>query len=253
MNDALGSVQSVLVLGGTSDIAIATAKALIRSRCRTVILAGRDPEGLATEAKRLEAAGADTVECVAFDALAVDAHDAFVADVFGRFGDVDLAIVAFGVLGDQAEAEEQGTEARRIVETNFTGAVSVLVPLAQAMRRQGHGRIVVLSSVAGERARKSNFVYGSSKAGLDAFCQGLGDSLAGSGVHVMIVRPGFVYSKMTDGLDPAPLATDPDQVAYAILTGLGRGSQIVWAPASLRYVMTVLRHLPRAVFRRLPL
>ena len=253
MNDALGSVQSVLVLGGTSDIALATTKALIRSRCRTVILAGRDSDALATEAKHLEAAGADTVECVAFDATAVDTHDAFVQDVFARFGDIDLAIVAFGVLGDQAEAEEHGAEARRIVETNFTGAVSVLVPLARAMRTQGHGRIVVLSSVAGERARKSNFVYGSSKAGLDAFCQGLGDSLVGSGVHVMVVRPGFVYSKMTDGLDPAPLATDPDQVAYAILTGLGRGSQVVWAPGPLRYVMSVLRHLPRAVFRRLPL
>jgi decaprenylphospho-beta-D-erythro-pentofuranosid-2-ulose 2-reductase len=253
MNDALGSVQSVLILGGTSDIAIATAKSLIRSRCRTVLLAGRDTEALATEAKHLEAAGADTVECLPFDALAVESHDAFIDAAFDRSGDIDLAIVAFGVLGDQAEAEEHGAEARRVVETNFTGAVSVLVPLAQAMRRQGHGQIVVLSSVAGERARKSNFVYGSSKAGLDAFCQGLGDSLAGSGVHVMVVRPGFVYSKMTDGLDPAPLATDPDQVAYAIVTGLGRGAEVVWAPAPLRYVMSVLRHLPRAVFRRLPL
>src|SRR6476646_639503 len=144
MNDALGSVQSALVLGGGSDIALATARALVRSRCRTVVLAGRDPESFAPAAKELLALGATTVECV-----------------------------AFGVLGDQDAAEEDAREALRIVETNFTGAVSVLVPLAQTMRRQGHGRIVVLSSVAGERARKSNFVYGSSKAGLDAFCQGL--------------------------------------------------------------------------------
>jgi len=253
MNDALGSVQSALILGGSSDIAIATAKALIRSRCRTVILAGRDLESLTTEAKALRAAGADTVDCVAFDALATGTHEQFVKEVFARFGDIDLALVAFGVLGDQAVAETDGAEARRIVETNFTGAVSVLVPLADAMRTQGHGRIVVLSSVAGERARKSNFVYGSSKAGLDAFCQGLGDSLMGSGVHVMVVRPGFVYSKMTDGLDPAPLATDPNQVAHAIVTGIGRGAQTVWAPGTLRYVMSALRHVPRVVFRRLPL
>jgi decaprenylphospho-beta-D-erythro-pentofuranosid-2-ulose 2-reductase len=157
------------------------------------------------------------------------------------------------VLGDQDAAEHDAAEAVRIVETNYTGAVSVLVPLAQAMRRQGHGRIVALSSVAGERARKSNFVYGSSKAGLDAFCQGLGDSLQGTGVRVMVVRPGFVHSKMTHGLEAAPLATDPESVAAAIVTGLGRGADTVWAPGTLRYVMAVLRHLPRVVFRRLPI
>jgi len=253
MNDALGSVQSVLVLGGGSDIALATAKALVRSRCRTVVLAGRDPESFAGAAKELHALGAETVESVVFDALAPETHEAFVADVFERFGDIDLVLVTFGVLGDQERAESDASEARRIVETNFTGAVSVLVPMSDALRRQGHGRIVVLSSVAGERARRSNFVYGSSKAGLDAFCQGLGDSLAGTGIRLMIVRPGFVHSKMTDGLDPAPMSTDPDQVAHAIVAGLSRGSEIVWVPGPLRYVMSVLRHLPRAVFRRLPL
>ena len=253
MNDALGSVQSVLILGGGSDIALATVRKLMRSRCRTVVLAGRDPESFAPAAKELLALGATTVESVEFDALALDTHAAFVASVFEQFGDIDLGLLAFGVLGDQDAAERDATEAVRIVESNYTGAVSVLVPLAQAMRAQGHGRIVVLSSVAGERARKSNFVYGSSKAGLDAFCQGLGDSLQGSGVRVLVVRPGFVHSKMTDGLDAAPLATDPETVAAAIVTGLGRGSDTVWAPARLRIVMSVLRHLPRVVFRRLPL
>ena len=253
MNDALGSVQSALVLGGGSDIALATARALVRSRCRTIVLAGRDPESFAPAAKELHALGATTVECIEFDVLALDTHDDFVASVFDRFGDIDLGLVAFGVLGDQDAAERDASEAVRIVETNYTGAVSVLVPLAQAMRRQGHGRIVVLSSVAGERARRSNFVYGSSKAGLDAFCQGLGDSLQGSGVRVLVVRPGFVHSKMTHGLDAAPLATDPESVAAAIVTGLGRGADTVWAPGVLRYVMTVLRHLPRVVFRRLPI
>ena len=152
MNDALGSVQSALILGGGSDIALATARALVRSRCRTVVLAGRDPESFAPAAKELLALGATTVECVEFDALALDTHAAFVASVHERFGDIDLGLVAFGVLGDQDAAEEDAREAVRIVETNYTGAVSILVPLAQTMRRQGHGRIVVLSSVAGERA-----------------------------------------------------------------------------------------------------
>jgi decaprenylphospho-beta-D-erythro-pentofuranosid-2-ulose 2-reductase len=253
MNDALGSVQTALVLGGGSDIAIATAKKLVASRCRTIVLAGRDPESFAAAAKELLEAGAPTVERIEFDALAPDSHRAFVDRVFELVGDVDLALVTFGVLGDQERAEEDAAEALRIVETNFTGAVSVLVPLTQRMRAQGHGRIVVLSSVAGERARRSNFVYGSSKAGLDAFCQGLGDSLAGTGVRVMVVRPGFVRSKMTEGLDPAPLATDPEQVAQAIVAGLGRGAETVWVPSTMRYVMSGLRHLPRAVFRRLPL
>lgn len=253
MNDALGSVQSVLVLGGGSEIALATVRKMIASRCRTVILAGRDPEALSAPAKELETAGAERVDVVPFDALDFASHGDFVRNVFAQHGDIDLVLLAFGVLGDQTLAEAEANEALRIVESNFTGAVSVLVPVANALRTQGHGTIVVLSSVAGERARRSNFVYGSSKAGLDAFCQGLGDSLVPSGVRVVIVRPGFVHTKMTEGLAPAPLATDPDSVADAIVAGLGRGAEIIWAPGPLRFVMSALRHVPRAVFRRLPL
>ena len=253
MNDAVGAAQSVLVLGGGSEIALATVRRLIKGRCRKVVLAGRDPEALARPAKELEAAGATDVHVVAFDGRDFASHDGFVKQVFEDHGDFDLVLLAFGVLGDQELAEENGAEARRIIESNFTGAVSVLVPVAAALQGQGYGTVVVLSSVAGERARKSNFVYGSSKAGLDAFCQGLGDSLAGSGVRIVIVRPGFVHTKMTEGLEPAPLATDPDSVAEAIVAGLGRGSETIWAPAPLRYVMSVLRHIPRPVFRRLPL
>jgi decaprenylphospho-beta-D-erythro-pentofuranosid-2-ulose 2-reductase len=118
---------------------------------------------------------------------------------------------------------------------------------------QGHGTIVVLSSVAGERVRASNFVYGASKAGLDGFAQGLGDSLRGTGVEVLVVRPGFVHTRMTAGLDAAPLATTPEAVAKAVVEGLARGSHTVWVPAALRFVMIALRHLPRPIFRRLNL
>ncbi|MGZ4734351.1 MAG: decaprenylphospho-beta-D-erythro-pentofuranosid-2-ulose 2-reductase [Acidimicrobiia bacterium] len=253
MNDAVGGAKSVLVLGGGSEIALATVRKLIQGRCRTVVLAGRDPEALAGPAKELEAAGATDVSVATFDGLDFSSHDAFVKHVFDEHDDFDIVLLAFGVLGDQDLAETNGDEARRIVDSNFTGAVSVLVPVVNALRDQGHGTVVVLSSVAAERARKSNFIYGSSKAGLDAFCQGLGDSLVGSGVHIVVVRPGYVHTKMTEGHEPAPLATDPDSVATAIVEGLGRGSEIIWAPRQLRYVMSVLRHLPRPVFRRLPL
>jgi decaprenylphospho-beta-D-erythro-pentofuranosid-2-ulose 2-reductase len=162
-------------------------------------------------------------------------------------------LLAFGVLGDQEEAEQDARAAVDIAEVNYVGSVSVAVPIAQRMRTQGHGTIVALSSVAGERARRSNFVYGSSKAGMDAFFQGLGDSLVGSGVRVMIVRPGFVHTKMTEGMEAAPMSTTPDAVASAILHGLARNRETVWVPSQLRYVMSVLRHVPRPVFRKLPI
>lgn len=253
MNDALGEPQSVLVLGGTSEIGVATARALAERRARTVILAARDPARCAAAAETIRAAGASTVEAVPFDARDFGSHGAFVDDVYARFGDVDVALVAFGLLGDQDEASRDPRAAIDLVETNFTGAVSVMTPLAQRMASAGHGTIVVLSSVAGERARKSNFVYGSSKAGVDAFAQGLGDSLAGSGVSVMVVRPGFVKTKMTEGMDPAPFSTTPEAVADSIVAGLARGSHTVWAPGVLRGVMSALRHVPRPVFRRLPI
>jgi decaprenylphospho-beta-D-erythro-pentofuranosid-2-ulose 2-reductase len=253
MNDALGAVQSVLVLGGGSEIALATVRKLIAARTQKVVLAGRDPEALAAPAKQLEAAGAKTVDVVRFDALDFASHDAAIRDLFAVHGDIDLVIVAFGVLGDQELAETDAAETRRIIDTNFTGAASALIPVVAALRAQGHGTVVVLSSVAGERARRSNFVYGSSKAGIDAFCQGLGDSLVGTGVKVVVVRPGFVHTKMTEGVPAAPLATDPDAVADAIVAGLGKGAEVIWAPAPLRFVMSALRHVPRAVFRKLPL
>lgn len=253
MQDALGGVQTVLVLGGGSEIAQATLRRLVANRTRTIVLAARRPDSLRAAADELRALGATRVEVVAFDAEATDTHEALIDDCVDRVGDLDLVLVAFGVLGDQAEAERDPAVAAEIARINYVGAVSVSVPLASRLRAQGHGIIVVLSSVAGERARRSNFVYGSSKAGLDALFQGLGDSLVGTGVRVLIVRPGFVHTKMTAGLDPAPLATTPEAVADAIVGGIERGTEIVWVPPALRVVMSVLRHAPRAVFRRLPL
>lgn len=251
MRNAVGGVQSVLVLGGTSEIGVATAKALVRDGARTVVLAARDPSRAEAAAAELRSLGAETVETVRFDALDFESHADFVAETFASHGDFDLVLAAWGVLGDQERLARDRAAAVEAVQANYTGVVSVSVPLVERMRSQGHGTIVYLSSVAGERARKSNFVYGSSKAGMDAFAQGLGDSLMDSGVQVMVVRPGFVTTKMTEGLDPAPLSTDPESVAEAIAAGLRRNAHTVWAPGPLRFVMSALRHLPRAVFRRL--
>ena len=250
MKDAVGAVQSLVVLGGTSEIGLATARTLVNGRTRRVVLAARDPVGAEAGAQDLRALGAE-VEVVAFDARDFGSHAALVDRVFDGRDDIDCALVAFGVLGDQERLASDGAAAAEAVETNYVGAVSVCIPLAERMRRQGHGTIVVLSSVAGERARKSNFVYGSSKAGLDAFAQGLGDRLHGTGVQVMVVRPGFVRTKMTEGLDDVPFSVDADTVADSIASGLRRNSDTVWSPGPLRLVMSALRHLPRSVFRRL--
>jgi decaprenylphospho-beta-D-erythro-pentofuranosid-2-ulose 2-reductase len=251
MKDALGSVESVLVLGGGSEIAQATVDKLVAGRTKTVVLAARNPDSLADYARALESHGASKVEALKFDALDFDSHAAFVEDVFSVHGSFDLVVLAFGVLGDQAKDEQDPKSAVHVIESNFTGAASILLHVAQRLKKQGHGSIVALSTVAGERARAANYIYGSSKAGLDAFCQGLGDSLVGTGVSLMIVRPGFVTTKMTAGMDVKPMATDADSVANVIIDGLAKGREIVWAPAKLRFVFSVMRHLPRPVFRKI--
>ena len=174
-------------------------------------------------------------------------------DLSERHGDLDVVVLAFGQLVDQAALDDDPERAAAMVTVNYTGAVSSGLAVAAQFRRQGHGRLVVLSSVAGERVRKANFVYGSSKAGLDGFAQGLGDALSGSGASVLVVRPGFVHSRMTEGLKAAPMATTPSAVADATVKALHRGRRTVWVPATLRPVFSVFRHLPGAVWRRLPL
>lgn len=249
MRDALGRVQSVLVLGGTSEIGLATARALVAGRTRTVVLAVRNPERARPTAEALRAAGATTVEVVRFDALDVASHPTLIADVAAQVGDIDLVLLAFGVLGRQEDFDADPAAAAALVEVNYVGAVSCGLSVAQQFRRQGHGTLVVLSSVAGERVRRTNFVYGSAKAGLDGFAQGLGDALVGSGGRVMIVRPGFVHGRMTAGMPPQPLATTPEAVAAAVVTGLERQRDVVWVPGLLRWAFVVLRHLPRGLWR----
>jgi decaprenylphospho-beta-D-erythro-pentofuranosid-2-ulose 2-reductase len=253
--NAVGSPQSLLLLGGTSEIGLALAERLVRDRTQRVVLAGRDLPALRAAGERLEkAASPRTVDVTVleFDAGDRSSHAAVVERAFDG-GDVDAAVLAFGLLGEQERAEEDADHAVEIATVNYTAAVSLSVPLAQALRRQGHGVLVVLSSVAAERPRRSNFVYGSAKAGLDAFATGLGDALRGSGVHVLVVRPGFVRTRMTAHLEPAPLSTTPEAVARAVVAGMRWRKDTIWVPSSLRFVMSALRHTPRAVFRRLPL
>jgi decaprenylphospho-beta-D-erythro-pentofuranosid-2-ulose 2-reductase len=245
--DALGRMGRVLVLGGGSEIAHATARALLRDGPFTLVLAARRPD--AVDVAELEAAGA-VVERVEFDARAVETHESAIGAVFDGEEDVDLVLLAFGVLGSQEEAERDAAAAVEVADTNFTGAVSALTIAANRLRAQGHGTIVVLSSVAAQRPRGSNYVYGASKAGLDAFARGLQLNAAESGIRVLIVRPGFVTTAMTAGLRPAPFSVGPERVAAEIVAALGRDTQIVWVPPILRPVMWLVSLMPRSIVRR---
>jgi decaprenylphospho-beta-D-erythro-pentofuranosid-2-ulose 2-reductase len=249
--DALGTVGSLLLVGGTSDIAVATARRYLQERPLRIVLAARDTPRRAAVAAELRTAGA-TVEEVDFDADDPGSPKRMVAEAAAG-GDIDVAVIAFGRLGDQDQLAGDPEAVSELGRVNYVAPVVVGTVLANHMRYQGHGVIVALSSVAGERARRSNYVYGSTKAGLDAFFSGLADSLAGTGVSVLVVRPGFVRSKMTEGLPEAPLATSPEAVADAIVRGVRQGRHTVWVPGAMRWVMSALRHTPRAVFRRLPI
>ena len=251
MLNAMGVPQRVLLLGATSEIGLAIVRRYAERSPLDVVLAGRPGPDRQAAAALLDSLGCRTQQ-LDFDAAAWGDHPAVVERACAR-GDIDLAVVAFGVLGDQELAWTDHAAAVHLAEVNYVGAVSVGVLLGEVVRRQGHGTLVALSSVAAQRPRRSNFVYGSSKAGLDAFFTGLGEALREHGGRVLVVRPGFVHSKMTTGLEPAPLAATPDQVAEAIATALVQRREQVWVPAPLRPVMTALRMVPRPLFRRLPL
>ena len=215
------------------------------------VLAARPGPRLDAARAELEALGCG-VETIEFDATRIETHPEVVKKAFAG-GDIDVAVVAFGLLGDNEKAWTDVDHAVELAQVNYTATVSTGVALAERFREQGHGSLVAISSVAGERARRSNFVYGSTKAGMDAFYTGLTEALREYGVTVTIVRPGFVHSKMTEGLDAAPLATTPQAVADVIVDAVRTGKELVWAPAPMRFVMSALRHVPRPLFRRLPI
>jgi decaprenylphospho-beta-D-erythro-pentofuranosid-2-ulose 2-reductase len=248
--DALGSVGSLLLVGGTSDIAVATARRYLTERPLRVVVAARDTPRRAEVAAELTAAGADA-QVVDFDADDPASPARMVAEAAAG-GDIDVAVVAFGQLGDADRLRTDPEAVAHIGHVNYVAPAVVGTELANRMREQGHGVIVALSSVAGERARASNFVYGSTKAGIDAFYSGLADSLVGSGVSVLVVRPGFVKTKMTAHLPDVPLSTTAEAVAEAIVDGVRKGRHTVWVPGAMRWVMSGVRHTPRAIFRKLP-
>jgi short-subunit dehydrogenase len=240
----------VLILGGRSEIGIELARRLAPGA--TVVLAARRADQLDEQVAALKAAGAKAVHTREFDADDLAAHGPLVASIITDHGPIGTAVLAFGILGDQARAEADVSHAVAIVHTDYVAQVNMLTHLATAMRTAGRGSLVVFSSVAGVRVRRANYVYGSAKAGLDGFAGGLADALHGTGVHLLIARPGFVIGRMTEGMTPAPLSSTPEQVAATTARALAKGRRTVWIPWALQPMFFVLRLLPQFVWRRMP-
>jgi decaprenylphospho-beta-D-erythro-pentofuranosid-2-ulose 2-reductase len=252
VNDPFGRPNSVLVLGGTSDIARAFVRTLVSDGCEKVVLAGRDQSQLTEAATEAREAGADFVTTVVFEATDVDQAGAVVDSGFAAVGRVDLVVIAVGLLYDAEEDERDPERVARCITVNFTWPAAALSRIAHHFREQGSGRAVVLSSVAGVRVRRANYVYGSAKAGLDAYSRTVHETLAGSGAGVMVVRPGFVRTKMTEGRKARPMSTTADEVARDIVKGLQDNATVVWSPRVMRAVFFAFRLLPEPIWRRLP-
>lgn len=251
--DAVGNPQTILVLGGTSEIGLAICERYLRDAPARIVLAALpDDPGRDGAVAQLRNAGAKSVELIDFDAVKTDTHPAVLDQAFAG-GDVDVAIVAFAVDFDAEELWQDQRKAVLTANINYTASVSVGVLLGEKMKNQGYGRIIVMSSVAGERVRRSNFVYGSTKAGLDGFYLGLGEALREFGPRVTVIRPGMVRTKFSAHVKEAPLTVDKEDIADLAVVASAKGKDLVWAPGAFRYVMMALRHVPRPIFRKLPI
>lgn len=240
----------VVVFGGRSEIGVELATRLAAGA--TVLLAARRANDLDAEVAAVRAAGAVAVHVREFDADDLDSHGPLVDSIVAEHGPIGTAVLAFGILGDQARAEKDPAHAAAVLHTDFVAQAALLTVLAETMRSAGAGAIVAFSSVAGVRVRRANYVYGSAKAGLDGFCSGLADALHGSGVRLLVVRPGFVIGRMTEGMTPAPFSSTPGQVAAAAARGLRKGRRTVWVPAPLAALALAFRMTPRFIWRRMP-
>jgi decaprenylphospho-beta-D-erythro-pentofuranosid-2-ulose 2-reductase len=251
--DATGNPQTVLLLGGTSEIGLAIVKEYLAKQSLRVILGVQPGDPLVADTVTvLKAVGASEVTTIEFDATAFDTHPAVIADAW-TVADVDVAIVAFGILGDAEQLWQDQAKAVLAANINYTGAVSVGVLIGQKMKAQGYGQIIVMSSVAGEKVRRSNFVYGSTKAGLDGFYRLLGEALEPFGPKVLVVRPGQVRTRMSEHVKEAPLTVDKEQLAVQVVDAARKGQKVIWVPAQFKLVMWVLKHIPAPIFRLLPL
>lgn len=252
MENAFGQPQTIVVLGGTSDISEAIVAQLCQARARNVVLAGRNRETLDRAATNAKSAGATTTNVVVFDAGDPANAGETIDACFRAIGSpVDLVIMAVGHLGDQLTDENSPAAAAAVATVNYTWPVAALAALKSKMVHQGTGRILVVTSVAGIRVRRNSYLYGSAKAGLDRHCEGMADALRGTGVTLQILRPGFVRTKMTKDLGSAPFAVDAERVATDTVAGLASSARVIYSPGIMKWLFAVLRHLPAPLWRKI--
>ena len=241
-------MKSVLILGATSDMAQAITRKYVAEGWETT-LAARSLASMEPIAGDLKVRSGAVVKVLEFDAVDFESHQPFYDSIEIK---PDVVIACFGYMGDQAEARSNAEEARKTIDVNFTGMVSILNIVANDFEQRGSGAIAAISWVAGDRGRQSNYTYGSAKAGLTAYLSGLRNRLSSKGVHVMTVKPGFCRTKMTENLElPAALTANPDQVAGAVYNGLEKGKSTIYVLWMWRWIMLVIRHVPEFIFKKM--
>jgi decaprenylphospho-beta-D-erythro-pentofuranosid-2-ulose 2-reductase len=244
--------KRVLALGATSAIAEATLRPLAEAGA-SFFLVARNAQKLEAVSADLLTRGASAIHGVVVDLDDTARHPEMLAQAAERLGGIDLALLAHGVLGEQTLAEGSYPVAEAILRTNFLSAVSLLTWLANYLESAGHGTLAVISSVAADRGRKSNYVYGASKAGLDVFLEGVRNRIDRAGVQVLTIKPGFVATPMTAHLAPNPLFAHPAQVADFIVRAIEKRKDVVYVPPFWGPIMLVIRSIPRRLFKRLNL
>lgn len=243
--------MQLLILGANSEVAEAVARKFAQREKANLSLASRNLELLEKQARDLEIRYQVKATPFLFDAVDYVSHEAFYRSLEPK---PDGVLLAFGYLGDQPKAQEDFQEARRIIEANFLGAVSILEIVARDFARRGHGFIVGISSVAGERGRQSNYLYGAAKGALTIYLGGLRNRLHKHGVRVITVLPGFIRTKMTEHLDlPEKLLADPDEAAEDIYAAYKKGKEVIYTKWLWRWIMAIIRAIPETIFKRLKL
>jgi decaprenylphospho-beta-D-erythro-pentofuranosid-2-ulose 2-reductase len=252
MKNGLGVPQTIALFGGTSEIGQEIVSQLIRPGVGDVALVSRNIDAAQMFGDSI---GDDSLSIhhIRFDGADARSMPSVVDEVTQSLGDIDVAIIAQALLCDGVDVLKNPLDVVDMCDVNFTATLTLLSSLAAQMKKQGYGRIVLLSSVAGERVRKANPAYGATKAGIDAFAQALDHELEGSGASILIVRPGFVTTKMTAGMRKAPFSSDAATVAKATVAAIDTHRRVIWVPGLLRFVFMAFRHLPTGVWRRLPL
>lgn len=250
MENGLGVPQSIVLFGANSDIGRAVLDEIVRPGVSQVILCARNADSVNDYAAILRSRVTGLrVTCMEFDALQPETFEEIVSKISSLVGDIDVVVMAHGLHGDEASMAQHPTSALDLLTVNFSSTVVLALQIAKCFRQQTHGRLVVLSSVAGQRVRKTLAVYGATKAGLDQFLLALDHDLRQHGSSVLVVRPGFVSTKMTTGHQKAPFATTPDKVAKAVREAMEKDKAVAWCPQILRYLFAVLTLLPEKIWR----